>query len=314
MCPWSTPRLPSSPARRLRTPGQVPIRFRVEYDSSDIDSRNRYSVTARIIESDGRLAFINDTAYEVITRGNPRSVDMLLVLVEPPPEAVEEGEDWRTWIETPAQITRANLLPNEREPILRVQYYQPTIEGCARRGNESLEVQGTDIVVSITMMRPPPTAWAIPCDDELVELDTIFPVEAELKPGQTYRVVANGHSVTAFTLPGEEFPISVLAQSHILRAGVERVEGAAPHHRLTVVSARPIGSGCSRYNGYEVTRRQEPRIEVEITHHEVVDQQIVCTKDVPTDETVVPLGSGFEPGVEYQVVINSGTTVSFEAR
>ena len=52
-------------------PGQVPIKFKVEYNRADIDPRNRYSVSARIIESDGRLAFTNDTAYEVITRGNP---------------------------------------------------------------------------------------------------------------------------------------------------------------------------------------------------------------------------------------------------
>ena len=38
------------------------------------------------MESDGRLAFINDTAYEVITRANPTRVDMVLVLVEPPPD------------------------------------------------------------------------------------------------------------------------------------------------------------------------------------------------------------------------------------
>ena len=55
----------------------------------DINSRNTYSVSARIEESDGRLAFINDTAYDVITGGNPDRVDMVLVLVEPPPEMVD---------------------------------------------------------------------------------------------------------------------------------------------------------------------------------------------------------------------------------
>ena len=44
------------------------------------------------IESDGRLAFINDTAYDVITRGNPNRVDMLLVLVEPPLDMVDDGD------------------------------------------------------------------------------------------------------------------------------------------------------------------------------------------------------------------------------
>ena len=88
----------------INGPGQVPITFKVEYNRDDIDSRNIYGISARIIESDGRLAFINDTAYDVITRGKPSKVDMLLVLVQPPPEQVEEGTDWRQWVETPAKV------------------------------------------------------------------------------------------------------------------------------------------------------------------------------------------------------------------
>ena len=76
----------------ISDPGQVPIRFKVEYNREDIESRNTYSVSARIIESDGRLAFTNDTAYDVITRGSPSKVDMLLVLVQPPPNLVDEGD------------------------------------------------------------------------------------------------------------------------------------------------------------------------------------------------------------------------------
>ena len=146
----------------ISDPGQVPIKYKVQYDPDDIDSRNVYSVSARIIESDGRLAFTNDTAHEVITRGNPKKVDMVLVLVEPPPGSVEAGTDWRTWVETPAQVISANLMPNEREHFIRVLYYQSTIEGCARPGSQGLEVDGNDIRVHVTLMQPPPTPWSIP--------------------------------------------------------------------------------------------------------------------------------------------------------
>ena len=90
----------------ITAPGQAPISFKVEYSREDIDSRNRYSVSARIVESDGRLAFTNDTAYEVITRGQPTRVDMLLVLVQPPPGLVGDGDasDWRTWVEVPVTV------------------------------------------------------------------------------------------------------------------------------------------------------------------------------------------------------------------
>ena len=143
-------------------PGQVPITFKVEYSREDIDPRNTYGISARIIESDGRLAFINDTAYDVITRGNPNRVDMLLVLVEPPLDMVDDGDpDWKTWVEVPVTVISANLIPNAAEHFLRVAYYQSTIEGCARPGSQSLRLDGNDIIVSVTLMQPPPTAWSI---------------------------------------------------------------------------------------------------------------------------------------------------------
>ena len=83
-------------SQTIPNPGQVPIRFRVEYNRDDIDPRNTYSISVRITESDGRLAFINDTAYDVITRGNPDRVDMLLVLVQPPSNLIEEERMART--------------------------------------------------------------------------------------------------------------------------------------------------------------------------------------------------------------------------
>ena len=63
----------------IESPGQVPIKFKVEYNRDDIDSRNVYSISADIIESDGRLAFTNDTALRGDhARQKPSKVDMVL--------------------------------------------------------------------------------------------------------------------------------------------------------------------------------------------------------------------------------------------
>ena len=197
-------------------PGQVPIKFKVGYNRGDIDSQNTYSISARIIESDGRLAFTNDTAYEVITRGNPDKVDMLLVLVKPPPEMVDgDDSDWRTWVEVPAPVAWANLIPNQDEHLLRVAYYQSTLEGCARPGSQELELDGYDIIARVTLMQPPPTAWAIPCHEQMVELDTILPVGTSLEPDQTYRVIVNGWESTTFTQPESNLRDTVIAESPI---------------------------------------------------------------------------------------------------
>ena len=300
-------------------PGQVPIKFEVRYNRQDINPRNTYGLSARIVESDGRLAFTNDTAYDVVTRGNPDKVDMLLVLVEPPPNQVGDNTDWRTWIEVPAPIVWANLIPNETENLLRIAYYQSTIEGCARPGNQELELDGNDIIVRLTLMQPPPTSWAIPCDEQVVELDAVEPIRQPLRAGQTYRVIANGRETTSFTLPRPGLRDPFIAESPIERTEIMILESDPPRYQLLVVSALPKGSSCSQFNGYEIRRRDAGRIEVVITYHQIADPvvpftAVPCTADRPIVETDVPLGSDFEPGVEYTVTVNTDTTTSFVAQ
>ncbi len=298
-------------------PGQVPIKFKVEYSREDIDSRSRYSIAAKVVESDGRLAFTNDTAYEVITHGNPDKVDMLLVLVQPPPDLVggcDAASDWRTWVEVPVRVVWANLIPNEPEHLLRVAYYQSTIEGCARPGNQELELEGYDIIVRVTLMQRPPTPWAIPCHEQVVELDTVEPIGTSLEPGQTYRVIVNGLETTTFTMLETSLRDTFIAESPIESVEVVTLESAPHQYQLRVVSGMPKGSSCSQLNGYEIRRTKSNRIDVAITHHQVADPFVTCTADYPVIETIVPLGSDFEPGMEYTVSVNSETTRSFVAR
>jgi putative lipoprotein len=62
---------------------QVPFSFEIPYDPAKIDARYTYAVQARI-EDAGKLLFINDTRYSVITRGAPNHVDMVLRAVAAP--------------------------------------------------------------------------------------------------------------------------------------------------------------------------------------------------------------------------------------
>jgi putative lipoprotein len=59
---------------------QVPFAFEIPYDPAKIDQRFSYAVSARI-EDGGKLLFINDQRYAVITRGAPTHLDMVLRLV-----------------------------------------------------------------------------------------------------------------------------------------------------------------------------------------------------------------------------------------
>ncbi len=60
---------------------QVPLSFELAYGPVNIEAHHRYAVQARI-EIGGRLRFINDQRYPVITQGAPSHVDMLLQAVD----------------------------------------------------------------------------------------------------------------------------------------------------------------------------------------------------------------------------------------
>lgn len=59
---------------------QVPIAFEISFDRSRIEPAHRYAVQARI-EDGGKLRFISDHHYAVITGGAPSHVDMVLKAV-----------------------------------------------------------------------------------------------------------------------------------------------------------------------------------------------------------------------------------------
>lgn len=67
--------------QRVDTAGkQVPFSFDMAYDRTRIVERNRYAVQAEIRDA-GRLIYITDTSYPVITQGNPKNVEIVLVPV-----------------------------------------------------------------------------------------------------------------------------------------------------------------------------------------------------------------------------------------
>ncbi len=68
--------------QRLLSPGPGPIKFKIDYDKDDIKEENTYGVSAAIYNSERQLIFISDTAYEVITDGNPTKVNLNLVAIK----------------------------------------------------------------------------------------------------------------------------------------------------------------------------------------------------------------------------------------
>lgn len=67
-------------SQRIRKPGPFPVHFKLDYQPERIDPTHRYTVQARIREGD-RLAFATDTAYPVITAGNPKTIEVAVIAI-----------------------------------------------------------------------------------------------------------------------------------------------------------------------------------------------------------------------------------------
>ena len=68
-------------SQTIEEPERFPIDFAVAYEPDDIDSGATYGLQIRITVED-RLIYVNDTAFDVLTRGNPgRGVDVWVIAV-----------------------------------------------------------------------------------------------------------------------------------------------------------------------------------------------------------------------------------------
>ena len=68
-------------SQTIEGPERFPIDFSVPYEPDDIDSRATYGLQISIRLHD-RLIYVNDTAFDVLTRGNPgRGVDVWVIAV-----------------------------------------------------------------------------------------------------------------------------------------------------------------------------------------------------------------------------------------
>ena len=139
-----------------------------------------------------------------------------------------------------------------------------------------------------------------------MELDTVEAIGESLEPRQTYRVIANDLATSAFSLPESDLGHTFITESPIEGAEIVVSEGARPQSIVRVISGMPKGTKCSQFNGYEIRRREQSKIDVVITHHEVADASVTCHGDHLSMETTVPLGTDFKPGLEYTVGIKLG--------
>ena len=282
----------------ITDPGQVPIEFAIEYDPSAIDDRSTYAVQATISDW-GRILFTNTTAYDVITGGNPTHVDIVLQRVSPESPGPESG-----MTEVPARIESVDV-SYESSAGYALAIVSGLPSGCAKFGGYDVERRGKVIDVTVTSLVPAgPVACAAIYRIHGGEVD----LGTDLEVGATYTVVVNGQVTNAFVARDPKWFLASVVDSPIRSVEVDVLESSPPQYEVSVVSTLPLGSSCSTFNGYDIDRRGGNEIHVTVTHLEVLQKNLSCTRDLPAVNTQVPLGSDFTPGKEYTVVVNGVTT------
>jgi len=66
----------------INNPAGFPIPFQTTYNPAVIDQRLSYAIGVRITDASGTLLYINTTAYNVITQGNPSLIEVTVESVE----------------------------------------------------------------------------------------------------------------------------------------------------------------------------------------------------------------------------------------
>ena len=183
--------------------------------------------------------------------------------------------------------------------------------GCAKFTEYATSIDGNAIAVTVTNLVP---AEPVPCTAIYGRHEGDVRLSSELMPGETYSVTVNGEVTNAFTVRDESAEEMVEAPSPIDDVAVKFTDADPPEYVLVVVSRLPLGSSCSRFNGYDVTRPASGIIEVRMTHLEIVAQNVPCTEDYPAVSTGIPLGTDFTPGEAYKIAVNGEMTNNFTAR
>ncbi len=183
---------------------------------------------------------------------------------------------------------------------------------CSRFDGHDLSVVESWIEVSLEIADLS-DGGNVACAQAIQELSANIPIEAALRQGENYTVSVNGVLTNLFTTPEDPSVDVVTARSPVESVELLIMESYPPQYSLYIVSALPKGSSCSWFNGYDIGSPFPGRVEVEVTHHEVAELR-VCTADYPIVETFVPLGADFEPGQEYEVVVNGELAERFEAQ
>lgn len=214
-------------------------------------------------------------------------------------------------VETPAPIESVKVVVSDSNPpVYTLQITSGIPGGCVKFNGYEVVHEGGSINVTVTNLEP---AEPVPCTTIYAQHEGEVALDGRLTPGEAYSVVVNGKLTNSFTAGDARGRKMAVAESPIERVEVAVSDSNPPEYTLRVVSRLPLGSSCSKFNGYDLSRRGAVIVDVTVTHLEVTEI-VPCTRDLPVVMHEIPLGTEFTSGESYKVIVNGEVTNSFVGR
>lgn len=284
---------------RFEPQGQVPIRFRIEYDPAKLDPRARYALSARITV-DGTLRWITDRHYPAFVDGRPQAEPLLLRAVDPAgdaePHRVLRGE----YFYMADAATFTDCLTGRRMPVA-MQGESIALErayvaaGGSQRGSMLATIEAR------IEQRPP-------MEGEGLQPTVVVERFVSLDPAARC-----GAGADAVPLAGTYWKAVELRSVRVPPAGGESGPPRQAHLRLDAAEGRVGGTGgCNMMGGRYATKGDA------IEFNEVISTMMACIHGMEGDrhltEALQAARRWVVTGRQLELVDSTGKSVArFEA-
>ena len=267
-------------------------------------------ITPDIVKDVKQTPVPNDSTPTNIEPTDPRAPVVVPPTVVPIGVPTEQPSG-SSMVETPAPIESVKVVVSDANPpVYTLQITSGIPGGCVMFNGYDVVHEGESINVTVTNLEP---ADPVPCTTIYAQHEGEVALDSRLTPGEAYSVVVNGKLTNSFTAGDAGGRKMAVAESPIERVDVAVSDSNPSEYTLRVVSRLPLGSSCSKFNGYDLSRRGAVIVDVTVTHLEVTEI-VPCTRDLPVVMHEIPLGTEFASGESYKVIVNGEVTNSFVGR
>ncbi len=177
--------------------------------------------------------------------------------------------------------------------------------GCMKQGSYDWKLEGNTVTVDVTVLAPAAGSLTA-CTDDYRIVEKTVALGSDFEPGTTYTVNVNDETTTFATEDTlAQKPVLVQIPAPIDGLTINVAESFPPQYMLLVESGLP--NGCAMFGTYEV-KRDGDIVNVLVTNYVPADKNVACDMSYGTVETTVDLGSDFELGTEYTLLVNDKST------